>query len=63
MRATNGASCWEPALFVFFSGKALSRTTRQAAYMNDMDLFSHYGRLLGIGEEWKVADVKLDVGT
>lgn len=31
--------------------------------MNDMDLFSHYGRLLGIGEEWKVADVKLDVGT
>ena len=26
-----------------------------------MDLFSHYGRLLGIGEEWKVADVKLDM--
>jgi len=29
----------------------------------DMDLFSHYGRLLGIGEEWEVADVKLDMGT
>ena len=26
-----------------------------------MDLFSHYGRLLGIGEEWKVTDVKLDM--
>lgn len=22
-----------------------------------MDLYSHYGRLLGIGEEWKVTDV------
>ena len=26
-----------------------------------MDLYSHCGRLLGIGDEWKVTDVKLDM--
>ena len=26
-----------------------------------MDLFSPYGKLLGVGEEWKVSDVKLDM--
>lgn len=28
--------------------------------ISGMDLYSHYGRRPGIGEEWKVADVKLD---
>ena len=27
-----------------------------------MDLFSHYSRLLSIGDGWKVADVKLEMG-
>ena len=27
----------------------------------DMDLFSRYGRLIGIRAEWKVANIKLDM--